>query len=560
MDVLSEADLDYSKAVQIYFDKYAKKEANFSSSSSLMQQFQNKFSLNISTLFGSSQQTEEKKQESIKVDSDHSQCIYCTPLNNYTTLQSLLTNKHLMRGPSGHLSAKHPGPWNKFYIQLVENKDILYETKDADDVSNNNVVTIKLLMNNCNEYLCVRFNKKVGTTFKSNIIFAHWRLIEISSIDKSQSIVSFQSMAFPNLAIYIDDNDDFKPSMNDFQNNIYKLCSSTKYQFKLIHQKPNLFNFNFMNNEFVADKVAIKFINQFAAKMNRYQQIGAPNINGTGLTLKQKIHFIQHGWVIIRGAINQQLLSNALGWINNGLGSGQHIKNINGEWICKEEKILNLYFKSNLYSCVRSILHENPNDVNNYDCVVPACQIALNFPLNDHIKRYWKKEESIKENGWHIDGMNVKNDNTQIYGFSLLCGVILSHWHSPYMGNFTVFDKSHWNLGNLIKNVGEHEFLNKEGLDVNRSNLRNKVIQIEGNVGDVIICHPYLAHLRGPNFSNEIRYAVFFRPYVMNHAAYYACCLEKDLFAECKGLTPYLDMNEQNNDGNVKLGTKSIFE
>ncbi len=171
----------------------------------------------------------------------------------------------------------------------------------------------------------------------------------------------------------------------------------------------------------------------------------------------------------------------------------------------------------------------------------------MNFPLNENIKKYCNKYESIKANAWYIDGMSVKNDNTQIGGFSLLIGCVLSHWKEDYVGQFVVWDKSHYNLHNLIKNQGEHEFLMKEGLDQNRSDLTNKVLQIKGNVGDVIIAHPLLAHMRGPNFSNNIRYAVFIRPYVMNHASFYTQLLETNMFAEYKGLSHLIDENKQKN-------------
>ena len=573
LDCLLQADLDSNKAVQIYFDRNTDTNPQKSmqqnsmqqnssiTSVSLLKQFQNTLSNFMSNNENNEAHADEKKEEKINV-SDHGKCIYCTPLNNHTTLQSLLTNKNIIRGPAGHLSANHDGPWNKFYIQFVENKNVLYES-NKDDI----IVTIKLLMDNCNEYLCVRFNRKIGTTFKPNIIFAHWKLIPL---DEAKNMVAFQSMAFPNMAICIDNNDDFKPALLEFGNNIYTLYSNTMYQFRYIHQKQNIFNQWIVNP--TANKMALKFMNNFIAKMNKYHQFGLPNINGMCLTNQQKLHFIEHGWVIIRGAVCEKLTNDAIGYINNGLGNGEHLdkSDINGAWICQQEKILNLYFKSNLYSMVRSILHENPRDINNnYDCIMHAAQVALNFPLNENIKKYWKKDNSIKRNGWHIDGMNVKHDNTQIIGFSLLCGIILSEW-KIWGGPFTVFDKSHYNLGNLLKNSGEHEFLAKEGVEQNRSCLNNKIIQIEGNVGDVIIAHPYLAHLRGPNFSNNIRYAVFMRPYVMNHAAYYAELLEKDMFAEYKGLTKLikekpkhnnaLNTNMMINTKNDGYNTKSIFE
>eukprot|EP01084_Bolivina_argentea_P112524 200677_1 len=575
LDCLCKADLDSSKAVEIYFDKSAvendEKQSNNSEhksntiSMSLMQQFQNKFSLNISNIINNNQISDEKKNEPL-LHSDHSTHIQCTPLNNFTTIQSLLTNKNIIRGPAGHFSAKHDGPWNKFYIQLVENKNFIYES-NINDI----IVTIKCLMNDNNEYLCVRFNKKIGTTFKPNIIFAHWKLIEVN---KQQHTIAFQSMSSPNMALCIDHNDDFKPSMHNFGDNIYPLHTNPMYQFKYIHQKPNMISSLIVNP--AANRTALMFINRFAATMNRYSELGLPNMGGRTLTDQEKLHFIQHGYIVIRNAINKQLLDDAISWINTGLGQGSHInmKDINGAWIVKDPKILNLYFKSNLYSIARSILHSNPLDQNNYDSIIPAAQVALNFPLNDNIKRYWNKYQSIKANSWHIDGMNTKNDNTQVGGFSLLCGCVLSHWKEDYMGNFTVWDKSHYNLGNLIKNQGEHEFLMKEGSDENRSNLSNEVLQIKGNVGDVIICHPYLAHMRGPNFSNNIRYAVFIRPYVMNHASFYTELLEKNMFAEYKGLSHLIDDKPENkmNDNTVlknekcnvysndMSGDKSIFE
>ncbi len=183
-----------------------------------------------------------------------------------------------------------------------------------------------------------------------------------------------QQQTPPNMALFIDQNDNCKPAMHTFADNIYPLHSNPMYQFKYTHQKPNMIN-SFINP--AANRAALMFINKFAATMNRYSELGLPNMGGRTLTNSEKLHFIEHGYVVIRNAINKQICDDAISWINTSVGHGSHILEINGiwkPWIVKEAKILNLYFKSNVYSIVRSILHSNPFDQNNYDSILPAAQ------------------------------------------------------------------------------------------------------------------------------------------------------------------------------------------
>ena len=56
--------------------------------------------------------------------------------------------------------------------------------------------------------------------------------------------------------------------------------------------------------------------------------------------------------------------------------------------------------------------------------------MALRYP-NDVPK---DGEKKLRRNKWHVDAMD---DKGICAGFSLLCGIVLSHWKDEFYGNFT---------------------------------------------------------------------------------------------------------------------------
>merc|ERR1719242_2833950 len=113
-----------------------------------------------------------------------------------------------------------------------------------------------------------------------------------------------------------------------------------------------------------------------------------------------------------------------------------------------------------------------------------GAQIALRFPKVG-------APGPLPPKQWHIDGMNVERNNGP-GTFSLLCGVALSNWTLPYMGNFTVFPNTHHHLGQRLQVMDRQEF-NKLQASNEKDRFDNGLM-VSAECGDVILCHPFLAH------------------------------------------------------------------
>jgi len=111
------------------------------------------------------------------------------------------------------------------------------------------------------------------------------------------------------------------------------------------------------------------------------------------------------------------------------------------------------------------------------------------------------------------------------------------------MGNFTVYPGTHHETVNLLKKMGEDSFLTSQNDDKIRHNwISNeekqiiKSVQVQASAGDVVLCHPFLAHHVAPNYTQNIRYAVFVRPTRVDHQRHIATMLEKNMWSEYIGL------------------------
>eukprot|EP01083_Nonionella_stella_P044960 120926_1 len=107
-------------------------------------------------------------------------------------------------------------------------------------------------------------------------------------------------------------------------------------------------------------------------------------------------------------------------------------------------------------------------------------------------------------------------NSTGIGKFSILCGIVLSEWENEFMGNFTAYPKSHNIITQLLKQKGMESFMEKQNnlqtrYNFNELNKQIKPKQITASIGDIILCHPFLAHRVAPNYSHNIRYGIFMR-------------------------------------------------
>eukprot|EP01104_Vermistella_antarctica_P008169 TRINITY_DN2040_c0_g1_i2.p2 TRINITY_DN2040_c0_g1~~TRINITY_DN2040_c0_g1_i2.p2 ORF type:complete len:190 (+),score=45.67 TRINITY_DN2040_c0_g1_i2:1109-1678(+) len=111
---------------------------------------------------------------------------------------------------------------------------------------------------------------------------------------------------------------------------------------------------------------------------------------------------------------------------------------------------------------------------------------------------------------WHIDAF----DKITAARFGVLVMVALSDWNEDNMGNFTVYPTSHFKVAEMMNEMSWMEWqrsvLNSVPLGVNP-------LQIHARAGDVIFANPLLAHDVAQNTTDDIRWAVLFRPQFINH-------------------------------------------
>jgi ectoine hydroxylase-related dioxygenase (phytanoyl-CoA dioxygenase family) len=219
------------------------------------------------------------------------------------------------------------------------------------------------------------------------------------------------------------------------------------------------------------------------------------------LSDSQKLEFIENGFLVVRNAVPQELISRALRSINsamgasldegrNGFQSGSYVPDL-----CGSPVITDLVNATNVFPMVESLVGEG------YVAVADRGQIALRFPM------FTDDPPPLRG---HIDGQWGKNPEVPVgdFGpnFTVLVGVMLSELSEQYAGNFTVWPATHELYAKHFQKHGADAFL--KGI---RKIASPPPIQIEGKSGDTIFAHSLLAHCAAPNLAQSIRYALFFR-------------------------------------------------
>jgi hypothetical protein len=225
----------------------------------------------------------------------------------------------------------------------------------------------------------------------------------------------------------------------------------------------------------------------------------------------QRQTFMQEGYLVLPSLVPMSLIDNALRRINHDLGTPGSMIEGGVEGAAKlaghtsnSAAILDLYFQSPVHAMVESIVGNNH--------VVPpqGAQVALRFPsLGAYVEPLGTE--------WHTDGMR----QGKAHPFSLLVGIALSEVRTPQSGNLIVFPKSHHVLHAMMMlddrgpdkkaqpdddghkwSTLTHSCCAAESVWGNGElpNLGTPV-QLLCHKGDVILCHPKLAHRGGPNFS-----------------------------------------------------------
>jgi ectoine hydroxylase-related dioxygenase (phytanoyl-CoA dioxygenase family) len=219
-------------------------------------------------------------------------------------------------------------------------------------------------------------------------------------------------------------------------------------------------------------------------------------------------NFRENGYIILRNAVRQELVRDALRAINHQLGKPDCWQ--------KDPNPLNaaqLSLKLPREGVGTDIINESPvfwsvlNILLGEGNVAPwnqGQQVALRFPRPPEAGV--EKPDLRTGTTYHIDGMG----QNKLCPFSLLCGVALSEQMRPEMGNLHVYPGSHLHeqLHSYYRDKIDDDNQNEQ--DDGKPNL-GKSVQVLLHPGDVVVAHQLLAHRIGLNTSEHIRYQLYYR-------------------------------------------------
>ena len=179
------------------------------------------------------------------------------------------------------------------------------------------------------------------------------------------------------------------------------------------------------------------------------------------LTGQQKRAFRELGYTVLRGAIPQVMIDDALRAINHSLGyegmAKDDLPRLRAQSYCNEVQktspITDLMNRSPVLPMVESLLGEgNLQEVG-------AGQIALRFPIEP-------SSDPGPPRG-HLDGLgsglNGSAKGSYNRGFTALAVILLSEQTDDWSGNFTVWPRSHAFFESYFKEHG-HEVLEADGV------------------------------------------------------------------------------------------------
>ena len=219
----------------------------------------------------------------------------------------------------------------------------------------------------------------------------------------------------------------------------------------------------------------------------------------------QKKQFYTDGYTVVRGAIPQVMVDDALRAINHHIGEGidksqVHIYRSQSflPELKNEPVITDLFNKSSIVPLAESVLGEG---------AVPEAiggQIALRFP---------SLQDPPPEPRPHLDGLHSPNNGVpagEVRNFSMLVVVLLRDVDAPYSGNFTVWPGTHHQYEAYFKEHGTEALHKGASEGMPQIDLPEPQFTT-GKAGDVIFASYHLGHTAAPNISPNTRYAVIFR-------------------------------------------------
>eukprot|EP01043_Picozoa_sp_COSAG02_P013659 COSAG02_NODE_550_length_20437_cov_4.270676_9_plen_512_part_00 len=287
------------------------------------------------------------------------------------------------------------------------------------------------------------------------------------------------------------------------------------------------------------------------------------------ITPQLRREFVERGFIVVRGAVGEQLRDEAVQKIAQSLataqeGEGSSLPVPKVLTSCPEltttDTITHLLTKSSALGCVHALLGDKCHRPyfgqialrpSGHGCLgaLPA-QVTAGRPLLAYAVDLAGNRTPVPrwEEHWHIDGwpsdfgrLLPKGHRLEVKNFSCLVGVVLSDCTERNMGNLTVYPDSHRIIESVLREMGGPEAIFTANSAVSDATLRSarragsvsaaideqvaatnelrRLVhprighpeQVLARPGDVIIAHYQLAHCIAPNVSDVLRQCVYFR-------------------------------------------------
>jgi len=247
-----------------------------------------------------------------------------------------------------------------------------------------------------------------------------------------------------------------------------------------------------------------------------------PAVDHSVLSAADIAHFKEQGYIIIRDAVPQGLINEALRSINYQLGRPDCWQ-VDPDPLNAAQLQLKLpkdigcaIFNQSpkFWSVVNTLLGEGkvgPWGNQGHEGQRQGQQVALRFPQPP--SKGFNVPDVKPGTQYHIDGMG----QNKLCPFSLLCGVAVSEQAHPNMGNLHVFPGSHLHEG-LRGYYRDKIDDDSQGEDDQEKPDLGASVQVLLQPGDIVIAHQLLAHRVGVNTSAHIRYQLYYRVSSKDHA------------------------------------------
>jgi hypothetical protein len=219
----------------------------------------------------------------------------------------------------------------------------------------------------------------------------------------------------------------------------------------------------------------------------------------TELTLLQKQHLFEQGWVVIPQVVPADMVRLARDTIDTTIENYLDSIQTHAHELKTDERLTKMLMKTDAFSLVESALGKGK--------VIPSTmlQCALRFPGHD--------PKSLGNPRPHLDSFHPSVDGKpgRITPFIALAGFFLNDIDQDNSGNFVVWPGTHRQFEKYFR---EHPADPELKLGIPPVDLPQPV-QIKAKAGDMILAHYQLAHTASANLSQAIRYAIYIR---MHHA------------------------------------------